>query len=36
MIESQFAYCPFISMFWSKTDVKRVEKVQYKTLRGGV
>ena len=28
MIESQFAYCPLIWMFCSKTEVQRVEKVQ--------
>ena len=33
MIESQFAYCPLIWMFCSKTDMQRVEKVQYKTLQ---
>ena len=30
MIESQFAYCPLIWMFCSKTDMQRVEKVKYK------
>ena len=33
MIESQFAYCPLIWMFYSKTDMQRVEKVQYKSLQ---
>ena len=33
MIESQFAYCSFIWMFCSKTDMQRVEKVQYNTLQ---
>ena len=33
MIESQFAYCPLIWMFCSKTDMQRVEKVQYKSLQ---
>ena len=33
MIESQFAYCPLIWMFCSKTDLQRVEKVQYKSLQ---
>ena len=32
MIESQFAYCPLIRMFSSKTDMQRVDKVQYKSL----
>ena len=32
-IESQFAYCPLIWIFCSKTDMQRVEKVQYKTLQ---
>ena len=31
VIESQFVYCPLIWMFCSKTDMKRVEKVQYKS-----
>ena len=33
MIESQFAYCPLIWIFCSKTDIQRVEKVQHKTLQ---
>ena len=33
MMESQFAYCPLIWMFCSKTDMQRVEKVQYKSLQ---
>ena len=33
MIESQFDYCPLIWLFCSKTDMQRVEKVQYKTLQ---
>ena len=33
MIESQFTYCPLIWMFCSKTDLQRVEKVQYKSLQ---
>ena len=33
MIESQFAYCPLIWIFCSKTCMKRVEKVQYKSLQ---
>ena len=33
MIESQFAYCPLIWMFCSKTDMQRVEKAQYKSLQ---
>ena len=33
MIESQCAYCPLIWMFCSKTDMQRVEKVQYKSLQ---
>ena len=33
MLESRFAYCPLIWMFCSKTDMQRVEKVQYKTLQ---
>ena len=31
MIESQFAYYLLILMLRSKTDMQRVEKVQYKT-----
>ena len=33
VIESQFVYCPLIWMFCSKTDMQRVEKVQYKSLQ---
>ena len=33
MIESHFAYCPLIWMFCSKTNMQRVEKVQYKSLQ---
>ena len=33
MIESQFTYCPLIWMFWSKTDMQRVEKVQHESLQ---
>ena len=33
MIESQFAYCPLIWVFCSKTEMQRVEKAQYKTLQ---
>ena len=33
MIESQFHYCPLIWMFCSKTDMQKVEKVQYKSLQ---
>ena len=33
MIESQFAYCLLIWIFCSKTDIQRVEKVQYKNLQ---
>ena len=33
MIESLFAYCPLIWMLWSKRNMQRVEKVQYKTLQ---
>ena len=33
MIESQFAYCPLIWMFCSKTNMQRVEKVQHKSLQ---
>ena len=32
MIESQFAYCPLIWMFYSETDMQRVGKVQCKSL----
>ena len=35
MIESQFAYCALIWRFCPKTDMQRVEKVQYKTLQVG-
>ena len=31
MIKSQVAFCPLIWMFCSKTDMQRVEKIQYKT-----
>ena len=33
MIENQFAYCPLIWLFCSKTDMQRVEKVQCKILQ---
>ena len=33
MIESQFAYSPLIWMFCSKTDMQRVQKVQYRSLQ---
>ena len=33
MIESQFAYCPLIWIFYSKAYMQRVEYVQYKTLQ---
>ena len=33
MIESQFVYCLLIWMFCSKTDIQRIEKVQYETLQ---
>ena len=33
MLESQFDYCPLIWMLCSKTDMQRVEEVQFKTLQ---
>ena len=33
MIEIQFAYYPLIWKFYTKTDMQRVERVQYKILQ---